>query len=304
MARTTVESLLDRTIRQLNSSVRNELNTLANNVSTSGTTLTLSYELTPAYRLGSVLAVGLELMRVLSVDTSTKTVEVLRGWQDSNVEAHSAGDEIVVNPRFTRFEAYDALIDEITSWEPDLFSVVDYEWTVDTEDETVELPSSLADAIGVIRVRRNWEESDSSSWPSLKFRLQRGDPSVWSGASASGLLIRLVTHNGAGRNGQVHAQIAYPFIVDDTLAQSDDLVADVGLQRSMLDLLALGIKVRLLSDDENNRASRQPADESRRAGDVSVNRGLELAQTMRANYLRRYSAEIMKLRTKYPMVAW
>lgn len=304
MARTTVRSIIDRTIRQLNSSIRTELNTLAGNVSSSDTTLTLTYDLTPAYRLGSVLSINLELMRILSVDTTTKTVTVMRGWQDSEPAAHTANDEVHVNPRFNRYEAYDALIDEVTSWEPDLFKVITYEWTVESNQETVELPSSLAQALGIIRLRRNWTDEESSSWPQIKFRVQKGDSSVWSGASTSGLVIRLVGFNNHIRDGKIMAQVAYPFIVDDTLTETDDLVSDIGLQRSMLDLLVMGIKVRLLSDDENNRASRQPADESRRAGDVPVNRGLELAQTVRANYTRRYAAEVLKLKASYPMVAW
>lgn len=304
MSRSTVGSVIDRTLRQLNSSIRNELNVLANNVSLVDTVLTLSYDLTPAYRLGSVLSVGFELMRVTAVDVPTKTVTVIRGWQDSDIATHSTNDEVLVNARFTRFDAYDALVDELTSWEPDLFKVVTYEWTVTDEDDTVELPLSLADAIGVVRLRRKWETSDSTSWPTLKYRLQRGDPDDWSGASASGMLIRFVPFGGTGRDGNVMAQIAMPFVISDGPAASDDLITDVGLERSMLDLLVMGIKTRLLSDDENNRSSRQPADESRRAGDVPVNRGLELAQTMRGNYLRRYSAEVLKLRTKYPLVAW
>jgi len=79
MARSTVGSVIDRTVRQLNSSIRNELNTLAVAVNTSATQLTLTFELTPAVRLGSVISVGLELMRVTHVDAATKTVNVIRG---------------------------------------------------------------------------------------------------------------------------------------------------------------------------------------------------------------------------------
>lgn len=304
MARNTVGSVIDRTLRQLNSSIRNELNTLANNVALNDTQLTFTFDLTPAVRLGTVLSVGLELMRVLAVDTNTKTVDVLRGWQDSPIQTHTAGAEVLINPRFTRFDVYDAMIDELTSWEPDLFKVVSYEWTVEDDDETVEVPFNLRYAIGVVRLTRQWEGSDSSSWPSLKYRLQRGDPAVWSGANTSGLVIRFVPFNNVQRNGKLHALLAYPYIVGDDLEESDDLVTDVGLDRSMLDLLVFGVKTRLLSDDESNRASRQPADESRRAGDVPVNRGLEVAATMRGNYLRRYNAEVMKLRVKYPLSAW
>ena len=156
----------------------------------------------------------------------------------------------------------------------------------------------------MIRVTRQWENSDSSSWPNLQYRLLRGDASVWSGASLSGLVVRLLPQNNVLRNGKVHALIAYPFIVDDTLTTTQDLVTDIGLSTSMLDVLSMGIKVRLLSDDENNRSQRQAADESRRDGAVPVNRGLEVAQTMRGNYLRRYADEVLKLRTRYPLKAW
>lgn len=304
MARSTVGSVIDRTVRQLNSSIRNELNTLAVAVNTTSTQLTLTYDLTPALRMGSVLAVGLELMRVTNVNANTKTVDVIRGWQDSTAQSHSIGVEVIVNPRFSRFDVYDALIDELLSWQPDLFKVVSYEATVTNNQETFELPVSLAQAIGVIRVTRQWEGSDSSSWPHLQYRLLRGDASVWSGATLSGLVIRLLPNNNVLRNGKVHALIAYPFIVDDSLTESTDLVSDVGLATSMLDVLSMGIKVRLLTDDENNRAQRQVADESRRAGDVPTNRGLEVAQTMRGNYLRRYADEVLKLRTRYPLKAW
>lgn len=304
MARSTVGSVLDRTLRQLNSSIRNELNTLAVAINTSATQITMTFDLTPAFRLGSVVAVGLELMRITSVDTSAKTANVIRGWQDSPIQSHSVGDEVYVNARFTRFDVYDALIDELTAWQPDLFKVVSYEATVDDDQETFELPVSLSAAIGVIKVTRQWENSDSSSWPNLQFRLSRGDPAVWTGATLSGLVVRLLPQNNVLRNGKVHALVAYPFVVDDTLTEATDLVATVGLSPSMLDVLVMGIKVRVLTDDENNRASRQAADESRRAGDVPVNRGLEVAQTMRNNYLRRYADEVLKLRTRYPLKAW
>jgi len=304
MARSTVGSVIDRTVRQLNSSIRNELNTLSVSVNTTATQLTLTYDLTPALRMGSVLAVGLELMRVTSVDANTKTVNVIRGYQDSTAESHSTDVEVIVNPRFSRFDVYDALIDELLSWQPDLFKVVSYEATVTDNDETFELPNTLSQAIGVIRVTRQWENSDSSSWPHLQYRLSRGDSSVWSGASYSGLVVRILPQNNVLRNGKVHALIAYPFIVDDTLTTTQDLVTDIGLSTSMLDVLSMGIKVRLLSDDENNRAQRQAADESRRDGAVPVNRGLEVAQTLRGNYLRRYADEVLKLRTRYPLKAW
>lgn len=303
MSRNTVEAVIERVRRQLNSSLRQESNFLTSSVTDADTTLTFDYALTPAIQFGAVLSVGKELMRVVAFDAVAKTVDVKRGWQDSDAEAHSAGDEILINPRFTRYDIYDALIDEISSWEPDLFKVESYEWDVVDDQETVELPVSLADAIGLVRLQRNYSHDDSTAWPTIKYRLQRGDVGTWTGVSTSGLLIRLVPRHNHYAAGKIHALIARPFDVSAGLAESVDLVTTTGLQASMIDLLVLGVKLRMLTDDENVRGNRQPASDSRAVQDIN-DRPLEHAQTVRGTYLRRYLQEVTKLRGKYPMRAW
>lgn len=303
MSRNTVEAVIERVRRQLNSSLRQESNFLASGLNDSATTLTLEFDLTPAIKFGAVLSVGKELMRVVSYNAASKEVVVKRGWQDSAAETHSTGEEILINPRFTRYDIYDALIDEISSWEPDLFKVESYEWDVVDNQETIELPLAMADAIGLVRLQRNYSQDDSTAWPTIKYRLQRGDVGTWTGVSTSGLLIRLVPRNNSYPAGKVHGLIARPFDVSAGLAESVDLVTTTGLQASMIDLLVLGVKLRMLTDDENVRGNRQPASDSRTVQDMN-DRPLEHAQTVRGTYLRRYLQEVTKLRGKYPMKAW
>ena len=303
MSRNTVEAVIERVRRQLNSALRQESNFLAVNVNDSATTLTVEFDLTPAIQFGAVLSIGKELMRVVSFNASSKEITVKRGWQDSDAESHSTGEEILINPRFTRYDIYDALIDEVSSWSPDLFKVESYQWDVVDNQETVELPVGLSDAIGLVRLERNYSHDDSTAWPTLKYRLSRGDVGTWDGVSSSGLLIRLVPRNNHYAAGKVHALIARPFSVSDGLAETVDLVTTTGLQPSMIDLLVLGVKLRMLTDDENVRGNRQPAYDSRTAQDTN-DRPLEHAQTVRGTYLRRYLTEVTKLRGKYPMRAW
>lgn len=310
MARSTVENTVERIRRQLASSLRLEVNTLGANLNASTTTVTLTYDLSTSLFAGSILSVGTELMRVISVNANSKEVTVIRGWQDSDAGSHTTGDEVLINPRFTRFDIYDAIVDEITSWWPRLFSVASYQWTVTDEDEVVELPASMADAIGVVEVRRQWTDaysatSTNDSWPTINFRLMRGTVGTWDAVSASGLLIRLIPNHAVQRDGTIHALIAQPFdVTTTTLAESDDLVADVGLLPSMLDLLTLGVKLRLMGDDENGRSARIVQDEPRRVEEIPPGSSLSVAQTMRANYERRLGDEVRKLQTKYPMRSW
>ena len=64
MARTTVSETVERIRRQLNSTVRLEINVLGGSINTTDTTLSFSYDIANSLRNGAVLAIGNELMRV------------------------------------------------------------------------------------------------------------------------------------------------------------------------------------------------------------------------------------------------
>ena len=304
MARYTVNNVIDRVRRHLNSSLRHETNVLAVAFGVSDTTLTLTYDLSTSIRPGAILSIGTELCRVTSFNASLKQITVLRGWQDSEIEAHGIGSEVLINPRFTRFDIFDSIIDEIASWETEIFKVEDYQWTLNGNTDTVELPSQFEDAIGVCRVSRQWDDPDSTSWPRIKYRLQRGSVAEWDGATSSGLVIRLVFEGNIKRTGKVHALIAMPFDITTTLQGTTNLVSVLGMTPSQVDLLVQGVKVRLLADDENIRSSRQAANVALSINQYNAQSNLDHLQVARANYLRRYNEEIDKIRARYPVKSW
>lgn len=306
MSRHTVANVIERCRRQLASSLRNEVNALGSNLNSTATTLTMAYDVQNSISPGAILSINKELLRVVAVNVAAKEVTVIRGWQDSEAAAHVANDEILVNPRFTRFDIYDALVDEISSWSPNLFWVSSYQWNVTEDQETVELPASLSDALGVIELRRQWsDETDNSSWPRLDYRVMRGFVGTWDAATTSGLLIRMIPNFGTMRAGKVMALVGRPFDVTTVeLQETNNLVTDFNLSPSMIDLLVLGIKVRLMIDDENGRSGRFTQDEPRRAEEVQAGAALTVGQTLRNNYQRRFGDEMRKLQDKYRMACW
>ena len=268
--------------------------------------LTVEYEVASSLRSGATISVGSELMRVISVAPAAKEVTVIRGWQDSDAQVHADASEVLISPRFTLFDIKDAAIAEIESWSPRLFRVTGYQWSVTDAEESVELPLALAHAIGVISVRRQWsEETDSDAWPELAFRAMRGDMGVWGGATTTGLRIRMLPFNGQKRSGSVFAQLAVPFDVSSTpLLDSEDFVVDYGLEPSMLEVVELGVKMRIMADAETGRSARTQAEEPRRAEETPPGAALTLAQTWRNTYTRRMGDEVRKLLTKYPVRSW
>ena len=305
MARTTVENTIERIRRQLNSTVRLEINTLGATLTTSTNPVTLNYDLSNSVRSGSVLSVGRELMRVISVNTSSKECTVIRGWQDSDAEAHDSGDEVLINPRFTRTDIYDAIIQEIDSWEPDLFKVVDDPETVAVEAQGFEIASAYSNALGVIEVRRNWTEENSVVWPTMPFTLHRGRSASLTPTEGSGLFIRFTGNIGyTPAAGTVIARLAVPYDSSDITSEASDLVADVGMDAPLLELVEMGVKARLISDDETGRSARNAQDEPRRNEEVPVGAAMNAAQMALQRYERRRNQEVIRLRTRYPFRTW
>lgn len=304
MARDNVDTIIERVRRQLASTVRMEINVLGASLNTTDTTVQLAYALAKSVRSGAVLSIGRELLRVISVDELAQECVVLRGWQDSVAEAHDTGTEVLINPRFTRFDIVDALIEEIDSWQPDLFKVTDVEVAV-TEDTTAfELAVEYADAIGVIEVRRNWtHNADTGVWPTIEYRLQRGTAAAWSAASASGLIIRIANAIGRAYAGSLLVKVAIPYDTT-TIDDETDLIADIGIDRPLLELIELGIKYRLMMADEAGRSARNAQDEPRRNEEVQANQALSLGQSYAQRYERRRAQEVMRFRQRYPLRFW
>ena len=305
MARDTVSTIVERVRRQLNSTVRLEVNVLGASLNPTETTVTLTYELQNSLRNGAVLSIDNELMRVVNVDELAQEATVIRGWQDSIAAAHTTGVEVLVNPRFTHFDIFDAMLQEIDSWAPDLFDIVDVETATTDETRAVELAVDYATALGVLRVRRNWtEDAQSLVWPDITFTLQRGSAAAWSAASTSGLIVRL-TNNGVGRAnvGSLLLTIAMPYDASD-IALDTVLSTDKNIGAGLIELIELGVKYRLMMDDETGRSARNAQDEPRRNEDVSPNAALSLGQALANRYERRRNAEVIRFRTRYPMDAW
>lgn len=306
MARSQIGPTIDRIRRQLDASVRLETNVLAVNCDASESPITLTYDLSPSTRTGSILNIGLELMRVISVNTGSKECTVLRGWVDSEGAAHTLGDEVLINPRFSRWDILQAIIAEVESWAPDLFKAVSYQTTVTDDDESFELSAEHADALGVIALHRQWtEDADVTSWPTLPYRLLRGTVGTWSGASTSGLRVRVLPQDNTLRNGTVHVVLAKPFdLHTDPPTEASDLIDDYGLDQSLLELVELGVKMRLVGDQEIGRSARGQQDEPRRSEETPPGAALNVSQTFRGQYMRRRGDEVRKLRAKYKMRAW
>jgi hypothetical protein len=127
-------------------------------------------------------------------------------------------------------------------------------------------------------------------------RLVRGGVG-WTGASTSGLLLRLVN---PVESGTLFVSAAMPIVAGEP-ALTDDLVDDVLVPASLLDVLEMGVKLRLVQDGEWARTARQAQDDSRRTAEVPPGSTVQPMQFGVAMYRNRRQEEVNKLRAQYPI---
>lgn len=300
MARTGVLEFVQRTRRQLHSSHRYEIARLDAAINSSVTTLTLEWAPSSDLRAGDILNIDLELMRVVSYNSGTRVATVVRGWLDSDAAAHDDAAEILINPRFSNIDVFDAMIDEIHSWGPDLYRVEADEFTLTSGTETVELPAGWVNCYGIIRAVRKFTSTyqDTTAWPDVDIRLTRSIAADWTeGASTSGLLVRLID---AVAEGTLMMTVAMPWTLT-SVALTQDLVTDLKVPERYLDMLGMGVKLRLMQDGEWGRAARDVQDDSRRSEETPVGAMVQPLGFGFSVYRNRRQEEVNKLNAQHPI---
>lgn len=295
----------ERIYRQLQSSHRGEINALAGTLDIDDQTFTLTYDFNQSIRVGTVLTIGYERMRVMGFVDTSKTVTVIRGWMDSDAATHAAGDIAWLDSRFSPFDVLEAMRSELAGWGPQLYRVLYTDFTISDGAETSILPDSWANIYGIIGA---WAKPDggfvsgddvtSTSWPTIGTRLVRGGLG-FPGATTSGLLLRYVPYGGYTTSGAIRVKAAIAF--DPDFATDDDLLTDAGLTAGQVDVLEMGVKVRLLMDGQNSRTARDVQDEPRRAEENPVGSAVQPNQAVYAMYRYRKQEEINKLVAQNPI---
>jgi len=296
VSHTLVSNTVQRVRRQLASGYRLETNVLNGALDAVSTTVSVAYAMPVGLQPGAIIYVDTEAMRVVTVNAAAQTFTVIRGYYDSDAATHADASEVVINPRFSPLDIIDALREEIASYGPQLYRVDADEFTVVEVQDTLALPLAWNDCYGVIDVRRQWADNGGvDSWPRIQSRFQRGD-SNWTATSGASIIRFIQTVQA----GTIYVQVARPFVIS-SLTLATDLVTDVKLPESMLDVVAMGTKLRLLVDNENGRTARTAQDEPRRAEETPVGSTMQPLQLNTSLYRNRKQEEINKLRAQWPV---
>jgi hypothetical protein len=300
---TDVEDQVHRTRQHLFGAYRQERNKLAAQMNASVTEVVLTYP-APGLAQGSHLTIDMDRMHVWSYDPQTLTATVERGIDGSTAHGHIVGDFVEVNPRFDTFAIVTAIKNEIQSWDESLFRVVADEITFAQGNGWADLPSTLAEAYFVIEARLRSTpvsfDEPITTWDRFplvpRTRIMRSAHTDWF-ASGEGVQLGILP----AVSSQVQLIVAAPFDVVSDWALDTDMISNVGLQRSMLDLAPMGAAIRLLADQEANRSDMGAQGQPRIAEESPPMYMTQTVQGMYQRYVRRMKQEASKLSSRYPV---
>lgn len=285
-----VYELIEETRRLIFTGVREERNKLASIISSSTTSILVSYPLSQITR-GAKLSIDLEDIYVW--DASGLTISpVDRGQWGSLPATHASGAVVHVNPKFSNWEIFNALNDEVNSLSAPangLFRVATTELVYNPVISGYEYSST--DLLSVLEVRygvpgpsreylisRDWESSTDLS-------------DEFTGGSAVFVRDAIV-----GQPVLVKGKFAFTSLVASMFGE----VSDTGIPSSAWDIISLGAAWRLTSSMEITRNFTTSQGDTRRAQEVPP--GSQLGGSRELGRLRdiRIREEASRLTAKYP----
>ena len=288
----TAGALLNRVSRQLLSGTIEERNKLASTVTSSDTSIVMSYDLA-GLRSGSVFEIDSELMYVWVAESGSKTLTVERGYLGTTAAAHTAGALAILNPRFPQQQLLDSFnqeLDDLSSPSNGLFRVVTASVDYNGADRQVNL-TSASTIIDLIDVRLRYLASD---YPVLRgVRLSRDLPTS---DFASGFAL---TFDELSMAGTLRVRYKAPFVRASTTAS--DIQSVCLLPLTMEDIIEMGVMARMLAVREVKRNFIESQGDTRRSDEVPAG---SMANSV-TNILRlrrdRIIAEASKLARQYPL---
>jgi len=289
----TAGALLNRASRQLLSGTVEERNKLAATVTSSDTSIVLSYDL-GGFREGSIIEIESELMYVWEAASATKTLTVQRGFDGTTAAAHTSGVLAIVNPRFPRQQMLDALnsdIDDLSSTVNGLFRVVAQDISYNGTDRQINLTSATK-IIDLLDVRLRYLAND---YPVIrKVRLQRNLPTA---DFASGFAI---VFDEPVMAGTLRVVTKREFTRAST--EASDLQSVCFVPETCEDILEMGVILRMMNGREIKRNFIESQGDTRRSDEVPAGATRDSLTNIQRLRRERIVSEAARLKQQYPLV--
>ena len=285
----TVNDIVVRTKRLLNSNTRTELNNfgVATLALSTDSSLTLSYQ-TDGIRAGSYISVGDGTTEPESMYVRSRNglaIEVIRGVDGSAPAVWGTDALIEVEPRFTEHQILEAVRDSIRAMPNNLYAVDNVAVSFSTTQQSVTTPflKGFTQVLSATRTARTGED-----------RLIRFNIKV----QQYGNDYEVIRQEGIEKAVTAQVTYAHPFVTA-TLAPDTILEGTVGMPVELQDIPALGAAATLVLGEESLRLDLHSQGDSRNDAAVAAGDRARYSMVLQAQYDRRVSEEARRLMSKW-----
>lgn len=295
---TTALQVLEETKGYLYGTSKENFNFISGGVLTVvATTVTLKDEKSMPKR-GTLLSVDLELMFCREDgNTTTKQVEVIRGWLGT-AKAQHADDSIVYFdakfPDSTIFRTINHEIEDLSTPDNGLFRIRPKDFTYDGSVKGYDL--NLTDFIDIWEIRYKTAGNIDKRWPLItSWDVSHDfDPAEFVGPA-------LFLHEPAHHNQKVSVRYYAKFgLLSEANYPNENVETATGLSTEALRILSYGAAGTLMLPREAKRAFMEHQGTPRRAEEVSEGSQVRVAQAFLARRQSWIRGEKARLKKKYP----
>lgn len=297
-AGTTFGDQIERVYRNVMSNQRENVAALSTNYTAGSTTLTITGVAANTIQVGSLLAVEEEVFLVQSWVPATGIATVLYGYEGSSNVNHSSGTAVYVNPKYTRWAIAVALNDALASISAPGQGVMREAYTTVTFNPILKGYDLAAAGVPanfhtILSVRYDQPDPTHYFPEILRYRVGRG---ITSPKIPGGYALFL----DQGAYPGLNLSIAYgaPFI--PATSTSQDMVTDLGLPATALDIPAMKAEIDLTVVREIKRNFIEGQPDVRKSTDVVAGNIANSAQALVAHLDRRISEEADRFRQRWP----
>lgn len=281
---TTMAELVADTKRKVYGSLPEQINLIGADAAAGATTLELEMSaegITP----GMLVSSGLNVWFVRGVNANTNTLTVIPGYEGSPQGAVQAGDFLYIRPRVTDwylFNELNSVVRSMSSPHSGLYRIATFDLEVDSVWQTYNIPTEAQGMVGILSVRV-LEPSSDDLWVTVPDRYYR-----W---QAQENILRIMYNVPSTSTIQVVYKA--PFAAATSLA--DDVVDDMGLAETMVDIPPLGAAASLLRTTEARRGQIAVQGDPRRSEDVQRGANGSASMMFEQQYRDRVGEEHVRL---------
>ena len=286
---TTMSDLVSEVRRLTYGTLTEQLNLVKTDYAAGQTEIFLDMDMTQI-QPGMILSSGLNVWYVRTVNTGSRSIRVICGYDNAPKVAGSAGDFVYIRPRMTEWYAFSQLNNQfrqLSSPGRGLYKVGTFTKSINTTYQTYDVPTEALNMIGLARVRYRlpgtpdvWYEMPNNTYRRMEDRIQ---------------LLQNVPSGGS----QLEFTYRAPFTEATTLA--DDVETTVGMASSQLDIPPLGVAIGLIRTTESRRNQVQTQTDARRGAEVPPESNIGDATRMERAYAARVNEEYTRQLRNQPI---